>query len=162
VRAHRLPARPTIIPNPHIKIGVDPGRWENSGGSGEFAGGSNGLGRRERAEVLIPLDAAVKLAEKRASVLGVVFPSIFAIEKKANGEWLIAAHGFSQVAHAIVEIGGSGFGVQAAVNETDEVGEMVIAKQSANAVRTNLHVPWFVKAIGVGRDAVAIAEKSDI
>jgi len=29
-----------------------------------------------------------------------------------------------------VEIGGGGFGIHSAVNETDEVGEMVIAKQS--------------------------------
>jgi len=61
-----------------------------------------------------------------------------------------------------VEIGGGGFGIHSAVNETDEVGEMVIAKQSVNAVRTHLHVPRLVQSIGVGGNAVAIAEESDV
>src|SRR6266446_7959534 len=39
---------------------------------------------------------------------------------------------------------------------------MVIAKQAADAVRSNLHAPRLVEAIGVGGNAVGVAEKPDV
>src|SRR5258708_21032294 len=39
---------------------------------------------------------------------------------------------------------------------------MVISKQSGDAIRANLHAPGFVEAIGVGGDAIAVAEKGDV
>src|SRR5260370_31083045 len=116
------------VPDPHVKVCVDPGSGENPCGGGEGAGGGNRFGRRERAKILIALDARVKLAEKRAPVPWVVFPGIFAVEEKANGERLIARHVFSQMAHAIVKIGCSGFRVHAAVYNTDTIRELVMAK----------------------------------
>src|SRR5258708_17152107 len=114
--------------DPDVEIGVDPGSGENSGGGGKIAGGANRFRRSDRAEILIAPDACIKLAEKSAAVPRVVFPGIFAVEKKTNGQRLIARHALSEMAHAIVKIGSSGFGVHAAVDETDEVREMVIAK----------------------------------
>src|SRR5437879_4686106 len=114
--------------NPHVEIGVDPGSGENPCGGGKRAGSGNRFGRGKGAKILIALDARVKLAKKRAAVSWVVFPGIFAVEKKANGEWLIARHVFSQMAHAVVQVGCSGFRVHAAVDKTDEIREMMIAK----------------------------------
>src|SRR5260370_29353437 len=141
--------------DPDVEIGVDPGSGENAGGGGKIAGGANRFRRSERAEILIALDACIKLAEKRAAVPRVVFPGIFAVEKKTNGQRLIARHALSEMAHAIVKIGSSGFGVHAAVDETDEGREMVIAKQASDAVRSTLHVPGFVKSIDVAVKAIA-------
>src|SRR5260370_31900870 len=114
--------------NPHIEIGVDPGSGENPWSAGKRSGGGNRFGRRKGAKILIALDARIKLAKKRTAVPRVVFPGIFAVEIKANGEGLIARHVFSQVAHAIVKVGCSGFGVHAAVDETDTIRKMAIAK----------------------------------
>ena len=120
--------------DPHIKIRVDPRCGKNSGGDGNFTGGGNGLGGGQRAEILVTLDASIKLTEEGASVPRVVFPSIFAIEEKTDGERLIALHGFTEMAHTIVEIGGRGFAVHAAVDKTNKIRQVVIAKQSCNAI----------------------------
>src|SRR5229473_672671 len=114
--------------DPHVEIGVNPGSGENPGSGGKRAGGGNRFGRREGAKILIALDACVKLAKKRPAVPGVVFPGIFAVEKNTNGEGLIARHVFSQMAHAIVKIGCSRSGVHAAIDKTDKIREVVIAK----------------------------------
>ena len=148
--------------DPHVEIRVDPGSGENSSGGGNFAGGGNGFAGGQRAEILVALDASVKLAEEGASVSGVVFPGIFAVQKKTNREGLIAVHGFSEMAHSNVEIRRGCFGVHAAVNKTDKVGQVVIAKQSRNAISAQLHAPGFVEAIGISGNAISIAEKSDI
>src|SRR5258708_26265427 len=71
-------------------------------------------------------------------------------------------HGFSEMAHSSVEIGRCGFGFHAAVNKTDEVGQVVIAKQSRNAISAQLHAPGFVEAIGIGGNALSLPEESDL
>src|SRR5216683_312965 len=98
----------------------------------------------------------------RASDARVVFPGIFAVEEKTNGERLIARHGFTEMAHATVEIGSGGFGVHAAVHETDEIGQVMIAKQSRDGFSRELHAPGFVEAIGVGGNAISVAEEPDV
>src|SRR6266436_8043591 len=148
--------------DPHVEIRVDPGRGKNSGGDGNFAGGGNGLGGGQRTEILVTLDASVKLTEEGASVPRVVFPGIFPIEEKTDGERLIALHGFAEMAHSIVEIGGCGFGVHAAIDKTNKIGQVVIAKQSCNAISSQLHSPGFVKTIGISGNTVSVAEKSDV
>jgi len=75
---------------------------------------------------------------------------------------VIAVHGFSEMAHSSVEIGRCGFGFHAAVNKTDEVGQVVIAEQSRNAISAQLHAPGFVEAIGIGGNTISVAEESDI
>src|SRR6266478_583996 len=107
-------------------------------------------------------DASVKFAEERASVARVVFPGIFAVEEKTNGERLIARHVFTEMAHAAVEIGSGGFGVHAAVDKTDEIGQVMIAKQSRDGFSRELHAPGFVEAIGVGGNAISVAEEPDV
>jgi len=74
-----------------------------------------------RGEILIGLDASVKLAQERATVPWVVFPGIFAIEEKTNRQGLIALYGFSEMTHSTVEIRRGGFRLHAAVNEADQV-----------------------------------------
>src|SRR5260370_12177768 len=141
---------------------VDPRSGKKSGGSWNFTGGGNGFAGGQRAEILVALNASVKLAEEGAPVPGVVFPGIFAIEEKTNREVPIALHGFSEMAHSNVEIRRGGFGVHAAVSETDKIGEGVFAKQSRGIVSGQLHAPGLVEAPGIGGNAVAIAKKSDV
>ena len=108
------------------------------------------------------MDASVKLAQEHATVPLVVFPGIFAIEEKTNREGLIALYGFSEMTHSTVEIRRGGFRVHAAVNEADKIGQMVIAKQTHNAISSQLHAPGFVKALGIGRNAISVAEEGDV
>src|SRR5260370_31181463 len=146
--------------DPHVEIRVDPRSGKNSGGSWNFTAGGNGCAGCQRAEILVALNASVKLAEEDASVPSVVLPGVFAIEEKANCERLIALHGFSEMAHSNVEIRRGGFRVHAAVDETDKIGQVVIAKQSGDRVSGQLHAPGFVEAIGIGGKAPFVAEKN--
>ena len=148
--------------DPDVEIGVDPRRGENSRCDGNFTSGGDGFAGGEGPEILVALDAPIKLAEKGAAVARIVFPGVFAVEKKTNRKRLIAQHGFSQLAHAIVEIRRSGFGVHAAINEADEIGKMVVTEQTGNSVRGELHLPGSVEPIGVGGNAIAVAEESDV
>src|SRR6266481_1102539 len=150
------------VADPDVEIRVDPGGGENSGSGRNFAGSGDGFAGRERAEILIGLDAAVKFAEEGTAGARIVFPGVFAVQEKTNGERLIALDGFAEVSHAIVKIGGGRFGFHAAVDKADEIGKMVIAEEAGNAVRSDLDLPRFVETIGVGRDAVGVAEKSDV
>src|SRR5260370_7125969 len=119
--------------DPHVEIRVDPGRGKNSGGDGNFAGGGNGLGGGQRTEILVTLDASVKLTEEGASVPRVVFPGIFPIEEKTDGERLIALHGFAGMAHSIVEIAAGGFCVHPLIAQTTKTTHVVTAKHSSTA-----------------------------
>src|SRR5260370_9401758 len=99
--------------DPDVEICVDPGSGENSSGGGNFAGGGDGFAGGESAEILVALDARVKLAQERAPVSRIVFPGVFAIEKKTNRERLIALHSLTQMAHSSMEIGRGGLCTQA-------------------------------------------------
>src|SRR6267378_3802882 len=61
-----------------------------------------------------------------------------------------------------VQIRSGRFSVRAAVDEPDQVRQMVIAEQAGDGVRTVGDTPRFVKAVGVGGNAVSVAKKSDI
>jgi len=39
---------------------------------------------------------------------------------------------------------------------------MVIAKQTHNAISSQLHAPGFVEALGIGRNAISVAEEGDV
>src|SRR6266478_2813442 len=107
--------------DPHVKVGVDPGGRENSGSGGNFTGCGNGLAGGERAEILIALDTGVEFAEESAAVARVIFPGVFAVEKKTDGERVIARHVVTEMTQPTMEIRGGFLCVHAAVNETDEV-----------------------------------------
>src|SRR5207247_10877724 len=121
------------VGNPHVEICVDSRGGENSSGGGNSAGGGDGFGCSKRAEILVVLDASVKLAEKRAAVPWIVFPGVFAVEEETDRERLIGLHCFSEVPHAGVEVGGIGLGIHSALNVRDEVGQVVIAKQTGSS-----------------------------
>src|ERR1700730_9484906 len=118
--------------NPHVEVCVDPRRGENSVGGGDFLCGSDGFASGQRAKILVLLNALVEFAQEFAAITRVILPRIFAVEKEADGQRLLAGHAFAKKAQATVEVGGSGFGVHTAVNETDQIGKMVIAKQPVN------------------------------
>src|SRR6266446_509291 len=116
------------VTNPDVEIGVDPRGGENSAGGGDFLGGSDGFAGGQRAEILITLNAFVKFAQEFAAVAGVILPGIFAVEKQADGQRLLARDAFAEKTQTSVQVGGSGFAGHAAVDEADQVREMVVAK----------------------------------
>src|SRR6266567_8038619 len=125
--------------DPHVEVGVDPGCGENPGSGGNFTGYGNGFAGGECAEVLIALDPDVKFAQEPAAVARVIFPSVFAVEKKTDGERVIDRHAFTEMTQPIMEICRGFLCIHAAVNETDEVCQVVVPKQSGDALRANLH-----------------------
>src|SRR5260370_3799500 len=122
---------------------------------------TNRLAGSERTKILVVLDAAIKFAQELTAVPRVIFPGVCSIEKKRNGERLIALTGFAGMAHPKVQVRGGGLGVDAAVNETDQIGQVVIAEQAGDAA-AQLQAPGFVEAVGVGGQAVGIAKESDV
>src|SRR5260370_25431399 len=121
---------------------------------------TNRLAGSERTKILVVLDAAIKFAQELTAVPRVIFPGVCSIEKKRNGERLIALNAFSEMAHPKVQVRGGGLGVHAAVNETDQIGQVVIAEQAGDAA-AQLQAPGFVEAVGVGGEARRIARESD-
>src|SRR6266446_6774906 len=116
------------VTDPDLKIGVDSGGGEVSADSRNFLGGGDGSVGGQRAEILIILNTFVKFAQEFAAVAGVIFPGIFAVEKQADGQRLLARDAFAEKTQTSVQVGGSGFAVHAAVDEADQVREMVVAK----------------------------------
>ena len=77
-----------LVANPNVKVGINPGSGKNPRSRRNFSSAGDGFTCRERAEVRVGFDAAVKFAQEFAAVAWVIFPGVFAIEKKANGERL--------------------------------------------------------------------------
>ena len=138
----RLPRVPQQFPrgdvfrvaDPDVEIGVDPGCRENPAVVGSVFCGGNRFAGGERAKIRIARYSLVEFAQKFATVARVIFPRIFAIEENGNRERVGALHTVSDVAKLAVQIGGGGFLVHAAVDESDEIGELVIAKQSGDSL----------------------------
>src|SRR5205085_10826562 len=93
----KLPSRDVlIVSDPNIEISVNPGTRENFADHGNLSRSSYGFARGEGAEIRIGLDTTVKLAQEFAAVAGVIFPGVFAVEKKTNRERLIAGDFFAE------------------------------------------------------------------
>src|SRR5207245_4287617 len=134
-------------------ICVDPRCREYSAGGWNLAGSGNGFAGGQCAEILVALDSSVKFAEEGAPVARVVFPGVFAVEEKTNGERLIRPDSLAETAHSIVEIGGGRLGIHAAVDEANEVGQVVVAKQPRDAVGPHLYLQGVVEAVGICMNA---------
>src|SRR5690242_18086994 len=61
-----------------------------------------------------------------------------------------------------MEVCGSRFGIHAAVNEADQIGEMMIAKQTRDSSIAELQSPRFIETVRVGGHTAGISEKSHI
>src|SRR5258708_16106623 len=91
------------------------------------------------------------MAQEFAPIAGVILPSIFAVEKQTDGQRLLARHAFAEKTQAAVQVRGGGFAIHAAVDEADEVREMVIAEQSGDGTSRQLHTIGIVQTIEVCR-----------
>src|SRR5205807_4664774 len=159
----KLPSRDVLtVPDPNIEVSVNPGTWENFADHGNLSRSSYGFARGEGTEIRIGLDTTVKLAQEFAAVAGVIFPGVFAVEKKTNRERLIAGDFFAEHAQTRMKIGCGRFGFHAAIDEADEIRQVVITKQPADGLPSELNAPGLVEAVGIGGNAVGIAKKTDI
>ncbi len=171
---YRLPIRFARVPeqfpcghvfavaNPNIEIRVNPGSGENPRVGWNVARRGNRLGRSERPEILISLDAPVKFAQKLAAIPRIVFPGIFAIEKQAHREGLSGLHVFSKRSKPAMQIRGGILAIHAAINETDEIGKVVIAKKSRDRFPPELHAQWFVQTFRIRRNPLGITKESSV
>ena len=75
---------------------------------------------------------------------------------------MLALDAFAEETQPPMQVLGSGLRIHAAVNETYEIGKMVIAKQSGDGRTRDLHAPRLVQTICIGGQAAAIAEKPHI
>ncbi len=168
--AIRLPRIPEELPrgdvfgvsDPHVEIRVDPGSGENAAVRGHVLRRSDGFGCGERAEVLIARDAPVKFTQEFATVARVIFPGVLAIQKKTDREGIRALRAFTEIAQLFVQILRGGFRVHPAVDEADQIGELMIAKESGDRIARDLHAPRFVQTLGICRDARGIAEETNV
>ena len=69
---------------------------------------------------------------------------------------------FAKLAKTAVQIRGGILAIHAAINETDEIGKMVIPEESRHRFSTKLHAQRLVKTIRIGRNALRIAKESRV
>ncbi len=132
------------VTDPDIEIRVDPGRGENSFHDRRSGVGFHCFARGERANFGIVLNSAVELAEEFASVPGVVFPGVFPVENHADGGSAALRFAIADRADAAMQILGCGHGVHAAVDEPDQIGNVVIAEEPEDFLAHPLQAPGSV------------------
>src|SRR5579871_80444 len=159
----KFPGRDVLAASdPDIEICIDPGRGKDSGVLRNFARRGDRFADRERREVRIALNAAIKFTQKISAVSRVIFPGIFAVEKKTNCQRTGGRNFFAKKAKPSVQIRSSGFAVHAAINECNQVGKMVVAEKSGDFLFPGLKTPRTIKTLRVRRQSTCIAEETDI
>ena len=147
--------------NPHVEIGVDPGRGENSVVARDFSGGRGGLARRQRLNIGIVVDSPVKLPQKFAAVAAEIFPRIFSVQNQGNGQRAPDVDSLPDRANALVQILGRRIRIHAAVNEADQVRKIMIAKKSDHFPAAHAHAQRRIQFVRIVRHAGAVAAKPD-
>src|SRR4029077_85737 len=150
------------VPNPNIEVRVDPRGREDSTRGAHFPSRRERLACGERAKIRVSFDALVELAQEFAPVTGIVFPGIFTIEKERDRQWLGALHALSERTQTTVQILRRGLSVHSAVDETDQVGKMVIPEETRDCLPGELYAPRFVEFLRIRGNAAGVAKKSDV
>ena len=147
----QLPRRSIFaVPDPHVEIRVNPRRGKDVRHGRNLRGRRNRLGPRQRADVWIVLDTAVELAQKPAPIFREVFPSILAIQENADRYRLSRLHMLSDEPQPPVQVRGRGFRVHTAIDETDEIGNMMIAEEPDDLFAVGPKPPRAIEPVGIG------------
>src|SRR5271170_6402456 len=110
-----------LAADPDVEICVDPRGRENTVRCGYVGRRRDGFGSGQGAEILVVADPAIKLTQKLPAIARVIFPSIFAVQKEANGQGFVGADRFAQMPEPSMQIGRAGDAVHAAVDKADQV-----------------------------------------
>ncbi len=148
--------------DPDVKVGIDPRTGRDSLHRGDFARFTQGFADGEGADVRVARNPPVELAQKFAAVAGVILPGIFAVENQRQGQRAARVHAFGDGADAAVEVFGGRARVHAAVNEADQIGKIMIAKDAGDFAFAETYSQRRVQAIGIRGHAFAVAAETDI
>src|SRR5579859_895865 len=159
----QFPCRHVLgMADPDVKVCVNPGRRKNSGARRNVARCGDGFAGSERPDILICLHAAVEFAQKLAPVPRKILPGIFAIEKNANRQRLGRLHPLAKIPKLAVKVRSCVFSAHPAVDEADEVREMMVAKKSGHWLATELHVKRLIEPVGICRQSFRVAEETGV
>ena len=129
---------------------------------GEIAGRGDGFGGGHGADIRVGLDAGVEAAQEFAAVAGEIFPGILAVENQGDGERAIGGYTVADGAYAAVEVFGGSFSGHAAINEADEVGEVMVAEEADNVAFRETQAPGRVEQLGIVGNAGGVAAETSL
>ncbi len=148
--------------NPHVKVGVNPRCGEDAVVLRNFFRGGNCFANGHRGEIGIALNLSVKFPQKITAVARVILPSIFTVKEQTDCQRSIARNTFAQKTKPSVQIGGSGLRIHAAIDERNEVREMVVAEKPGDALHTDRELPRPIESFRIRRQSTCLPKKTDI
>jgi hypothetical protein len=132
------------VADPHVEIRVDPRGWEYSLHRRRSGVGLYGFTDGEGADLGIVLNAAIKFAEELATVLRVVFPGVFAVENHADRCGAALRFTIADRADAAVQVLCGGYRAHPAIDEPDQIRNVVVAEEPENSPTRLLQIPGSV------------------
>ena len=129
--AQKIPCADVLaVTDPDVEIRADPGSRKDSFEFRYIGRGLNRLAHRQRANFGIFINQRIRLAQKIASVACVIFPSVFAVKNQADRCRLSSGLAFGDESNAAVQIFCGGICAHAAVDEADQVRQIMVAKEA--------------------------------